>query len=370
MLGGTFTPHCAALHPARLVQGLAEVVRRLGRAGPRGAPASRRSRRGVVRTDARRRPRRRGHPGDGGLHRRSCPATRRDARAALLADGRHRTAARATSWDAIGLARPGDVQRQPAPAHLRPAHRRRPHRLRRARRAVPLRLTGAAELRRDAAGARHAAPRPCAICFPARRVRRVHARLGRQPRHPARLVPVGRFDRATGLAWPAATSATAWRRPTWPAARSPTSSPDGTRTCDRLPWVDPRSRRAGSPSRCAGSGSTPAPRSSPRRTAPSAQRPPVAGGVRVLEGAGPLTRLDAWPAVAARLHASRSLWLTTSEPGSGPHAVPVWGAVLDGVLHLYTSRRTRKARNVAAEPEGGPAPARPRGRAAGGRPAA
>ena len=30
VLGGTFTPHCAALHPARLVQGLAEVVRGLG----------------------------------------------------------------------------------------------------------------------------------------------------------------------------------------------------------------------------------------------------------------------------------------------------------------------------------------------------
>lgn len=29
-LGGTFTPHCAALHPARLVRGLATAVRRLG----------------------------------------------------------------------------------------------------------------------------------------------------------------------------------------------------------------------------------------------------------------------------------------------------------------------------------------------------
>jgi len=29
-LGGTFTPHCAALHPARLVRGLADAVRRLG----------------------------------------------------------------------------------------------------------------------------------------------------------------------------------------------------------------------------------------------------------------------------------------------------------------------------------------------------
>ncbi len=26
MLGGTYTPHCAAIHPARLVRGLAQVV--------------------------------------------------------------------------------------------------------------------------------------------------------------------------------------------------------------------------------------------------------------------------------------------------------------------------------------------------------
>ncbi|HEU5428184.1 MAG TPA: FAD-dependent oxidoreductase [Actinocrinis sp.] len=30
VLGGTYTPHCAAIHPARLVRGLAEVVERLG----------------------------------------------------------------------------------------------------------------------------------------------------------------------------------------------------------------------------------------------------------------------------------------------------------------------------------------------------
>jgi glycine/D-amino acid oxidase-like deaminating enzyme len=30
VLGGTFTPHCAAIHPARLVRGLADVVRRAG----------------------------------------------------------------------------------------------------------------------------------------------------------------------------------------------------------------------------------------------------------------------------------------------------------------------------------------------------
>jgi glycine/D-amino acid oxidase-like deaminating enzyme len=30
VLGGTFTPHCAAIHPARLARGLAETVRRRG----------------------------------------------------------------------------------------------------------------------------------------------------------------------------------------------------------------------------------------------------------------------------------------------------------------------------------------------------
>src|SRR5215472_11234629 len=30
VLGGTFTPHCAAIHPARLARGLADVVRRRG----------------------------------------------------------------------------------------------------------------------------------------------------------------------------------------------------------------------------------------------------------------------------------------------------------------------------------------------------
>ena len=30
VVGATFTPHCAAIHPARLARGLAEAVRRRG----------------------------------------------------------------------------------------------------------------------------------------------------------------------------------------------------------------------------------------------------------------------------------------------------------------------------------------------------
>jgi glycine/D-amino acid oxidase-like deaminating enzyme len=40
VLGGTFTPHCAAIHPARLVRGLADAVRRAGVSIYERTPAS------------------------------------------------------------------------------------------------------------------------------------------------------------------------------------------------------------------------------------------------------------------------------------------------------------------------------------------
>jgi nitroimidazol reductase NimA-like FMN-containing flavoprotein (pyridoxamine 5'-phosphate oxidase superfamily) len=63
-----------------------------------------------------------------------------------------------------------------------------------------------------------------------------------------------------------------------------------------------------------------------------------------------LTHEWTWPDVAAELAASRSYWLATSRPDGAPHAVPVWGVVVAGDLHLYSERRTAKARNVAADP--------------------
>jgi glycine/D-amino acid oxidase-like deaminating enzyme len=56
VLGGTFTPHCAALHPARLVHGLAEVVERMGVAiyehtAVTSVDPARPGRRPMVRTD-------------------------------------------------------------------------------------------------------------------------------------------------------------------------------------------------------------------------------------------------------------------------------------------------------------------------------
>lgn len=57
-----------------------------------------------------------------------------------------------------------------------------------------------------------------------------------------------------------------------------------------------------------------------------------------------------WAEVAARLAPARSYWLGTTSPGGEPHAAPVWGVVTGGTLYLYTERRTRKARNLAADP--------------------
>ena len=57
-----------------------------------------------------------------------------------------------------------------------------------------------------------------------------------------------------------------------------------------------------------------------------------------------------WDEVAHRLAPARSYWLVTTDPSGAPHAVPVWGAVVDGALHCYTSRNTVKSRNLARDP--------------------
>jgi general stress protein 26 len=55
-----------------------------------------------------------------------------------------------------------------------------------------------------------------------------------------------------------------------------------------------------------------------------------------------------WSEVAARLAPARSYWLVTVSATGSPHAAPVWGAVVDQDLYLYSERSTVKARNLAA----------------------
>src|SRR5690242_11938845 len=57
-----------------------------------------------------------------------------------------------------------------------------------------------------------------------------------------------------------------------------------------------------------------------------------------------------WTEVADRLAEARTYWLGSTTASGAPHAAPVWGVVTGETLHLYSERRTVKARNLAADP--------------------
>lgn len=57
-----------------------------------------------------------------------------------------------------------------------------------------------------------------------------------------------------------------------------------------------------------------------------------------------------WSWAEERLTTSRNYWVTTLWPDGRPHSMPVWG-VWDGeALWFSSGRRSRKARNLAADP--------------------
>ena len=81
---------------------------------------------------------------------------------------------------------------------------------------------------------------------------------------------------------------------------------------------------------------------------PRASRPHMPGyGIK---GPDEGTGLLPWSWAADRLEASRNYWVTTLWPDGRPHAMPVWG-VWDGEAVWFSSGvRSRKARNLAADP--------------------
>lgn len=58
----------------------------------------------------------------------------------------------------------------------------------------------------------------------------------------------------------------------------------------------------------------------------------------------------AWSWVQEQLEDARNYWVGTTRPDGRPHAVPVWGVWLEGALYFSTDRRSRKGRNLAANP--------------------
>jgi PPOX class probable F420-dependent enzyme len=64
------------------------------------------------------------------------------------------------------------------------------------------------------------------------------------------------------------------------------------------------------------------------------------------EGAGLLP----WSWAEDQLRTSHNFWLATRWPDGRPHVMPVWAVWHDGALLFSSSKRSRKAHNLAADP--------------------
>ena len=77
-----------------------------------------------------------------------------------------------------------------------------------------------------------------------------------------------------------------------------------------------------------------------------AERPHMPGYGVSDDGEGMLT----WGFVDERVSGARNYWVGTTRSDGRPHAAPVWGVWVEGTLYFGTSRRSRKGRNLAADP--------------------
>lgn len=57
-----------------------------------------------------------------------------------------------------------------------------------------------------------------------------------------------------------------------------------------------------------------------------------------------------WGRVGARLRGAYNYWVSTAGADGQPHAAPVWGVWFDDTFYFGTGRRSRKGRNLAANP--------------------
>ena len=57
-----------------------------------------------------------------------------------------------------------------------------------------------------------------------------------------------------------------------------------------------------------------------------------------------------WSFVEERMIAARDYWVATVLPAGGPHLTPVWGLWVEGAFYFGSGPRTRKARNLAENP--------------------
>jgi general stress protein 26 len=62
------------------------------------------------------------------------------------------------------------------------------------------------------------------------------------------------------------------------------------------------------------------------------------------------TGLKSWSWALERLEQSHNYWLATSRPEARPHLMLVWGVWWQDAFWFSTGPRTRKAKNIAADP--------------------
>lgn len=57
-----------------------------------------------------------------------------------------------------------------------------------------------------------------------------------------------------------------------------------------------------------------------------------------------------WEWVSGRMLESHNYWITTTRPDGKPHVAPVWGVWVAGALYFGTAPTSRKAQNLARNP--------------------
>jgi nitroimidazol reductase NimA-like FMN-containing flavoprotein (pyridoxamine 5'-phosphate oxidase superfamily) len=62
------------------------------------------------------------------------------------------------------------------------------------------------------------------------------------------------------------------------------------------------------------------------------------------------TGLLSWSWAEERLIASRNYWVVSAWPDGRPHAMPVWGMWNEGAFWFSSSKMSRKAKNLSADP--------------------
>jgi len=63
-----------------------------------------------------------------------------------------------------------------------------------------------------------------------------------------------------------------------------------------------------------------------------------------------LSALKSWPWALERLEKSHNYWISTTRPGGRPHLMLVWGIWWQDAFWFSTGPRTRKAKNITADP--------------------